>query len=174
MARRRKHFDTVTIIDVAREAGVSYSTVSRVVNNKSYVKPETRERVFKAMKRLGYQVNLQARSLAGGHSNVIGLLVHGTISQYTGEIIRGIDDVLAPSQYEMMLYTSHRRKITVGANVNMMIRGLADGMLILSPRNPEEYLQTLRQQDFPYVLIDQKGVDDRDSSVTTANREGSL
>ena len=72
---RRKTSKEVTIVDVAEEAGVSYSTVSRVVNNKSYVKPETRAKVMRAMTRLGYQVNLQARSLAGGRTNVIGLLV---------------------------------------------------------------------------------------------------
>ena len=172
MARRKKSSTEVTIIDVAREANVSYSTVSRVVNNKSYVKPETRERVLQAMNQLGYQANLQARSLAGGRSNVIGLLVHGTISQYTGEIIRGIDDALTPARYELMLYTSHRRKIETGAYVNMMVRGMADGLLILSPRDPEKYVQSLRDRGFPYVLIDQKGIEDRDPSVTAANREG--
>ena len=98
MARRKKNSEQVTIKDVAHEACVSYSTVSRVANNKSYVNPETRQRVLEAMDKLGYQVNQAARSLASGHSKVIGLIVHGTISQYTGEIIRGIDDVLDTSQ----------------------------------------------------------------------------
>lgn len=172
MARRKKSSDPVTIIDVAREANVSYSTVSRVVNNKSYVKPDTRERVLQAMDRLGYRVNMQARSLAGGSSNVIGLLVHGTISQYTGEIIRGIDDVLVPAHYEMMLYTSHRNKSNELDYVNMMIRGLADGLLLLLPLEPEKYIESLRRQRFPYVLIDQKGDSAKDASVTSANREG--
>lgn len=172
MARRKKSSDQVTIIDVAREANVSYSTVSRVVNNKSYVKPETRKRVLEAMDQLGYQANLQARSLAGGRSNVISLLVHGTISQYTGEIIRGIDDAITSAQYELMLYTSHLHKIEALAHVNMMVRGMADGLLILSPRDPEKYVQSLRDRSFPYVLIDQKGIEDRDPSVTAANREG--
>jgi len=172
MAPRRKRTKKVTIKDVAREADVSYSTVSRVVNNKTYVKPETRARVVQAMTRLGYQVNLQARSLAGGRSNVIGLLIQGTISQYTGEIIRGIDDVLIPAQYDLMLYTTHSQITKEVDYVNMMIRGLADGLLLLLPLNPEHYLSSLRQQDFPYVLIDQKGVYDDDPSVTSANREG--
>ena len=58
---RRKTSDEITIIDVANEAGVSYSTVSRVVNNKTYVNAETRQKVLQAMTRLGYQANLQAR-----------------------------------------------------------------------------------------------------------------
>lgn len=172
MARRKKSSHQVTIIDVAREAGVSYSTVSRVVNNKSYVNPETRQRVLEAMHKLGYQANLAARSLASGRSNVIGLLVHGTISQYTGEIIRGIDDALVTAQYEMMLYTSHRQKSREVDYVNMMVRGLADGLLLLLPLDPEQYLDSLRRQGFPYVLIDRKGDSAKDSSVTAANREG--
>lgn len=169
---RRKTSHEVTIIDVAKEAGVSYSTVSRVVNNKSYVKPDTREKVLQAMTRLGYQANLQARSLAGGRSNVIGLLVVDLTTQYMGEIMRGIDGVLAANQYELMLYTTHRRKTKESAYVNMMARGLADGLLIILPREPEAYLESLRQREFPYVLIDQLGIDDRDASVVCANYQG--
>jgi LacI family transcriptional regulator len=172
MARRKKSSEQVTIKDVAREAGVSYSTVSRVANNKSYVNPQTRRRVLAVMDKLGYQVNLAARSLAGGRSNVIGLLVHGTISQYTGEIIRGIDDVLVPAHYEMMLYTSHLGKTKEVDYVNMMVRGLAAGLLLLLPLEPDQYLESLRRQKFPYVLIDRKGDNNKDPSVTAANREG--
>lgn len=169
---RRKFFKQVTIIDVAEEAGVSYATVSRVVNNKPHVKPETRAKVLRAMTNLGYQANLQARSLAGGKSNVIGLLVVDLATQYIGEIIHGIDDVLAGNQYELMLYTTHRRKVKESTYVNMMARGLADGLLIVLPREPEAYLQWLRQREFPYVLIDQFGINESDLSVTATNNQG--
>ncbi|MGD8584711.1 MAG: LacI family DNA-binding transcriptional regulator [Chloroflexota bacterium] len=168
----RKTYREVTIIDVAEEAGVSYATVSRVVNNKPYVKAETRAKVLQAMTRLGYQANLQARSLAGGRSNVIGLLVVDLATQYIGELIHGIDDVLAANQYELMLYTTHRRKVKESAYVNMMARGLADGLLIVLPREPEAYLQWLRLREFPYVLIDQFGIDKSDLSVTATNYQG--
>src|SRR5215472_10284507 len=88
----------VTIFDVAREANVSYSTVSRVINKKG-VSADKRERVLRAMADLGYVVNLQARSLAGGKSNIIGLLVHSLTVEYFGEIARGVDDELAALQY---------------------------------------------------------------------------
>ncbi len=169
---RKKPYHEATIVDVAKEAGVSYSTVSRVVNNKSYVKQETREKVLLAMTRLGYQANLQARSLAGGQTHVIGLLVVDLATQYMGEIIHAIDDTLAASQYELMLYTTHRRRRKETAYVNMMARGLVDGLLIVLPREPESYLRSLRQRDFPYVLIDQLGIDESDLSVTAANIHG--
>jgi LacI family transcriptional regulator len=169
---RKRSSRAATIIDVAEEAGVSYSTVSRVVNNKSYIKPETRAKVLQAMTRLGYQANLHARSLAGGPSNLIGLLVVDLTTQYVGEIIRGIDEVLTANQYELMLYTTHRRKRKESAYATMMARGLADGLLILLPRDPEAYLRSLRQREFPYVLIDQVGIDEADLTVTATNLEG--
>jgi LacI family transcriptional regulator len=124
------------------------------------------------MTRLGYQANLQARSLAGGRSNVIGLLVTELTTQYMGEIVSGIEEVLTANQYELMLYTTHRKKANESVFVNMMARGLADGLLIVLPREPEAYLRSLRQRNFPYVLIDQFGIDDSDLSVTAANRDG--
>ena len=65
----------VTILDVAREAGVSPTTVSRVLNSRDHVRPDKRTRVLTAVTRLGYVVNQQARSLAGGRSSVIGLMI---------------------------------------------------------------------------------------------------
>ncbi|MFN2130135.1 MAG: LacI family DNA-binding transcriptional regulator [Anaerolineae bacterium] len=168
----RKSLSSVTIVDVAREAGVSYTTVSRVVNAKGNVKPETRERVLMAMTRLGYVVDQRARSLAGGRSQVIGLLVHDLGTSYIGAVIRGIDAELASAQYDLLLYTTHRRKTKESAYVVTLTRGLADGLLLVLPRNPGDYLETLRQHHFPHVLIDHRGVDEVTPAVAAANREG--
>ena len=168
----KKNSSNVTIIDVASEAGVSYTTVSRVINNKENVKPETRERVLMAMTRLGYVVDQRARSLAGGRSQVIGLLVHDVGTSYIGEIIRGIDAELASAQYELLLYTTHRHKTKEATHVAMLARGLADGLLLVLPRNPGAYLETLRQHRFPHVLIDHRGLDEETPAVAAANRQG--
>jgi LacI family transcriptional regulator len=162
----------VTIIDVAREAGVSYATVSRVINNKGYIKPETRERVLRAVTKLGYVVNQQARSLARGHSQIVGLLVPGVDTGYIGEIIRGIDDELASASYDLMLYTAHRRRTRESTYVSTLTQGLADGLLLVLPRAPGSYLETLRRRGFPYVLIDHQGIDDTGPSVGATNRRG--
>jgi LacI family transcriptional regulator len=99
----------VTIFDVAREANVSNATVSCVINNKG-VSDEKRERVLRAMAKLGYVVNLQARSLAGGQSHIIGLLVESLTVEYFGQIARGVDDKMAAMQYDLMLSTTHRHQ----------------------------------------------------------------
>jgi LacI family transcriptional regulator len=168
----RKAPSSVTIEDVAREAGVSRTTVSRVLNNKDNVKPETRERVLKAMTRLGYVVDQRARKLAGGPSRVIGLLVHDLGTTYIGEIIRGIDAELSASQYDLLLYTTHGRKTKESSHVATLTQGLADGLLLVLPRTPGAYLETLRQYRFPHVLIDHRGVDEETPAVAATNRQG--
>lgn len=162
----------ITIVDVAREAQVSHATVSRVLNNMESVRPDKRERVMQAVMRLGYVVNQQARSLAGGRSQVIGLLVHDLGTSYIGEVIRGIEAELSAASYDLMLYTTHRRKTKEATYVATLTRGLADGLLLVLPRNPESYLESLRQRHFPYILIDHQGIDDAGPAVGATNWQG--
>ncbi len=168
----RKASKRVTIIDVAQEAGVSYSTVSRVVNNKDFVDEETRARVIQAIDKLGYVANRQARSLAGGSSQVIGLLVRDLGTGYIGEIIRGIDAELAKAEYDLMLYTTHRRRAGESTYVSMLTQGVADGLLLVLPREPEAYLASLNERNFPYVLIDHQGIAKNEPAVAAENWRG--
>ena len=161
-----------TIVDVARESGVSYATVSRVLNGDVHVKPKTRERVQQAMERLGYVVNRQARSLAGGRSHIIGVLVPDLGTGYIGEIMRGIDDELDLAHFDLMLYTTHGREAQEARYVSTLTQGIADGLLIVLPRNPAGFMQTLRQHDFPYVLIDHQGTNEQDYAVGATNWQG--
>jgi LacI family transcriptional regulator len=162
----------VTIIDVAREAGVSYTTVSRVINNSKHVKPRTRERVLQVMESLGYEVNRQARSLAGGHSNIVGLLVPDLSTGYIGEIVRGIGDELNMSQYDLMLYTTHLRQAKESNYVVSLARGTVDGLLLVLPRNPGAYFEILHRQNIPYILIDHQGIGEANAAVGATNQQG--
>lgn len=169
---RAQNSDRITIIDIGKEAGVSYATVSRVINNKGNVNPGARERVLRAMTQLGYVANTQARSLAGGRSYVVGLLVQDLGTGYSGEIIRGIDDELAKAQYNLMLFTTHRRKVKESLFVTTLTQGTADGLLLILPRNAEAYLDSLRRRKFPYVLVDHQGIDEFGPSVGASNWKG--
>ena len=80
-----------TIFDVARVAGVSYSTVSRVVNGHEHIRDETRLRVQAAMAELGYVAHVSARTLATGRSRMVGLLVQEVESPFFLGVIRGVD-----------------------------------------------------------------------------------
>lgn len=164
--------DRVTIIDVAREAGVSFATVSRVVNGKGYVSPQTREKVIQAMTRIGYTVNRQARALAGGRHQVIGLLVPDLDTSYIGEILRGIDEELVANAYDLMLYTTHQRRTRESVFANSLTNGMTDGLLMILPMAPEAYVDSIRRRGFPFVLIDHEGLDREGPSVGATNREG--
>ncbi len=162
----------VTIEDVAREADVSYATVSRVVNNKGYVSEETRLRVNEVVDRIGYVVNRQARGLAGGKSQVIGLVVPDLDSSYMSEIIRGIDSELAAASYDLMLYTTRHRQNRESAHVATLTGGMVDGLLLILPTASSEYLTTFRERKFPCVLIDHRGSNETGPSVGATNYQG--
>jgi LacI family transcriptional regulator len=172
MVKGDKKFSSPTIIDVARQSGVSYSTVSRALNGYEFVKPATREKVLRAAEKLGYVPNQQARSLAGGRSNLIGILVPGLDNGYISEIIRGIDEELAQSNYNLILYTTHRHHGRESIYVATIMNGAADGLLLVVPFISTPYLNALRQQNFPYVLIDQSDTTEQSAVVHATNWQG--
>lgn len=173
MTQENQTVSNVTIVDVALEAGVSYSTVSRVVNNFKYVKPETRDRVEAAMNKLGYVANLNARSLAGGRSQVVGMLIYEIDTSYHVEIVRGVDAEITNSEYDLMLSTTHKRKRKESTYVTQLTQGLVDGLLLVLPRNLESYIEDLDRLQVPYVLIDHPGVDnDKSNTITATNWQG--
>ncbi|HUN07676.1 MAG TPA: LacI family DNA-binding transcriptional regulator [Aggregatilineales bacterium] len=169
---RRKVSNSVTIVDVAKAAGVSYSTVSRVFSGYEFVNEETRERVVEAANKLGYVVNLQARSLAGGRSNIVGLLAPGLDNGYITEIVSGIDQELAQHGLDLMLYTTHRYPGKEAFYVKTIANGLVDGLILLVPLVTTNYIQALPRQDFPYVLIDQTNSTSNSPSVDATNWQG--
>jgi LacI family transcriptional regulator len=162
----------VTIVDVARASGVSYTTVSRVLSGYEFVSETARTRVMKAVEDLGYVANLQARSLKGGRSQIIGLLVPNLDNGYVGTITQGIDQELARANYDLMLYTSHRRPGKESFYVNAIVNGLTDGLLLVAPLIPATYLNELREHNYPYVLIDQTDDSEDSSVVESTNWQG--
>lgn len=172
MMTNQPESDSVTIFEVAKLAGVSHTTVSRVINNNTHVMPETRERVLAAMDTLGYVANRQARLLAGGTSNNIGVLVPDLGTGYIGEIMRGIDAELSLENYDLTLFTTHRIASKEAGYVMNLARGMADGMLLVLPRNPVDYFEFLTNQKYPFVLIDHQGSGSACPSVGATNWQG--
>lgn len=162
----------VTIMDVARESHVSYATVSRVLTGYEFVKESTRHRVMEAVERLGYVANVQARSLAGGHSHIIGLLVPNLDTGYVGIIMQGIDQELLRVNYDLMLHTTHRHPGKESNYVRAIANGLIEGLLLIAPLVPAAYLDALHQQNFPYVLIDQSDTEGKSDVVEATNWQG--
>jgi LacI family transcriptional regulator len=172
MYREDKKANAPTIYDVAREAGVSYSTVSRTLSGYEFVKSSTKEKVLQAAEKLGYVPNQQARSLAGGRSNLIGVLVPALSNSYVSEILRGVDEELAKSNYNLILYTTHRHQGKESTYVATIMNGAAEGLILVVPMIAQSYLDALREQDFPHVLIDQSDKTEKSSAVNGTNWQG--
>jgi LacI family transcriptional regulator len=161
-----------TIFDVARVAGVSPSTVSRVVNGYPHIRTETRRKVQRAMADLGYVAHLPARALASGRSKVVGLLVQGLESPFFLGVINGVDQQVASSGYDFMLCTTHDRRGKEAEYVARLSHGMVDGLLIILPRGLPDYVEELRLARFPFVLIDYDDEAPGCDVVNAANRPG--
>lgn len=159
-------------MQVAKEAGVSLGTVSRVINDDVHVADETRERVLAVAKELGFVANRQARGLKGRKTNTVGVLVPNLGTGYIGEIMQGIDTELELSQLDLMLFTTHRMADKEANYVANMVQGMVDGLLFIIPRSPSDYIGTLKQRNFPFVLIDNQVADEPCPSVSATNWQG--
>jgi len=144
---------SVTIFDVAAEAGVSTATVSRVANGHPNIKPATRMRVQDAMDRLGYVANVRARGLAGGKTQVVGLLVDDLDSSYIAQIAKSIDSTLSDAGYDLMLGTLHMRTDRT-RYAHSLLNGLVEGLIVLLSPGFESILDDIGARGFPMVLID--------------------
>ena len=98
--------DTVTIYDVAREAGVSMATVSRVVNGNKNVKENTRKKVLDVIDRLDYRPNAVARGLASKKTTTVGVVIPNITSSYFASLAKGIEDIAEMYKYNIVLASS--------------------------------------------------------------------
>ena len=143
---------TVTIYDVAREAGVSMATVSRVVNNNPNVKPATRKKVFEAIDRLGYRPNAVARGLASKKTTTVGVVIPDISNAIFAEVARGIEDIANMYHYNIILCNADKKKDKEIRVINTLLEKQVDGLLFMGGAVTEEHQQAFRTANIPIVL----------------------
>ncbi|MES3628929.1 MAG: LacI family DNA-binding transcriptional regulator [Longimonas sp.] len=121
----------VTIRDVAKVAGVSATTVSRVFNHSNLVNDKTQERVRAVAKNMGYRPNATAQSLSHGRTRVVGVIVPAPHGEFFSEIIRGIDEVAQAANHHLLISSSHYSLSESEAALDAL-RGRVDGLLIMT------------------------------------------
>ena len=129
-ARSRAATNTQTrLADIAREAGVSTATVSRVINNLSYVSDANRETVLAVVRRRDYYPNAHARSLASGRSHLIGLVISDIANPFFPELVKGMETAAFEHGYELLLantnYDAQRMTSYVRRFIERGVRGVA-------------------------------------------------
>ncbi len=143
----------MTIVDVARAAGVSHSTVSRALNGRPQISEATRQAVREAAEALGYVADLRGRGLAGGRSGAVGLVVPDLRSQPILRLVRAIDDALAAHAQNLMVCTTRGREDSIAEYVTQLSMGAVDGLILILP-DAEAITAALDRRKVPYLLLD--------------------
>jgi LacI family transcriptional regulator len=164
----------VTIADVAREAGVSSQTVSRVINNKGEISPETRSSVVAVIERLGYRPSSIARSLATKRTHTIGLSVPDIANPFWPEIARGIEDVAWEHGYHVFLCNTTEAPQREEAILQLLEDKRVDGVIVAGARLPDERLLALLARHPAAVLVNRTLPGSRAGSVLVDTRAGAI
>ncbi|MGM0603943.1 MAG: LacI family DNA-binding transcriptional regulator [Bacillota bacterium] len=144
----------VTIKDIARKAGVSVTTVSRVINNKPDVSSDTKKKVEKIIDETNYQPNTIARGLVLQKSYTIGLIIPDISNPFFPEVARGIEDELRKEGYSVIFCNTDNRKTWEKESIDLLRSKQVDGMILsLSYENCGEIFK-LEKEGFPVVQLD--------------------
>lgn len=141
-----------TIFDVAKHAGVSIGTVSRVLNNRDRVRPETRERVLQAVRELDYQANAFARGLASQQTDLLGLVIPQVNDPFFYQIVRGVEEAATAAGYGLLI-ASQSRPALEHRYLHLFRRGHVDAMVLGAIDVYSAEVQEIMQQGVPIVLV---------------------
>ena len=144
-----------TIYDVAREAQVSFKTVSRALNGEESVRPATRQRVFDAAKKLNYTPNRAARRLAGSRSYTVALFYDGDFSSYIAGLQLGMIEACMPLHYELILHPCDIDIESPTEDLTMFISQTdVDGVVVTPPLcDNQELISALERLNIKHVMI---------------------
>jgi LacI family transcriptional regulator len=154
-ADSKKAGRAASISDVARESGVSIFTVSAVVNNKSHVGKNLRQRVENAIRKLNYRPNLIARSLIKQKTQTIGMIVPDIANPFFPMVVRGAEDAAQKQGYNLLLCNSDDNPEKEEKAVELLLSKRVDGILLTKAAG--EFRPSLRQMikdvNIPFVLV---------------------
>lgn len=159
----------VTISDVARLAGVSTATVSHTINNTRYVSAETKERVYQAIRELGYTPDVSARSFRTGRRQTVGFIVPDISNKFFGTMIESVENYLSGRGYHLIIANTKEDPDREEANLRLLTTGLADGLLVASTMDDFQRFDSLIPVGFPLVLVDRTFETKKYSSVCVSN-----
>ena len=152
--RRPKH--GATILDIARQLGLSAMTVSRALTGNPEVSEATRRKVLRCAQAVGYRPNRWARSLVTRKSSIVGVVIPDISHSFFAEITYGVEEVLQKAGYDILLCHSRGSEERERAEIDTLIGSRADGLIIASeqPLTSTKPFQELVDRHIPFVLVD--------------------
>lgn len=146
----------VTIKDIAKKVGVSPSVVSRALNNKYGVKAETRERIVRTAKEMGYRPNILAQGLVTRKTNTIGVVMADISEPFFSQLIKGMNLVADETGYTLIYYNSYESLVERSALEHMIKSQRVDGLIIVGSRIKEDEYLSGRTWEVPLVLVERR------------------
>lgn len=165
----------ITLEDIARMAGVSRSTVSRVINGDTHVSNRTQHKVLEIIRRTNFQPNMAARGLAAGHTHILGLVVPLGVNAifadpYFPLVIQGALSACNGLGYSVMLWLAAEHE---GATIDRILHnGLIDGAIVASMLMDSPLLTYLAKSNCPFITIGRHPTDETINYIDVDNRAG--
>ena len=150
---------SVSIVDIARLAEVSPSTVSRALQDHPRISPERRAEIQRLAETLGYRPNQMARGLVTGRSHMLGAVVTDVTDPFVAEVLKGAEAAARDAGYGLLFAMSNRNPSQELAAAETLLDHDVDGLIVISSRVPERYLELPRGGDratgdaAPLVLV---------------------
>jgi LacI family transcriptional regulator len=145
-----------TINDVAKRAGVSPVTVSRVINNAGNVSAATREKVERAIEELGYVPSVMARSLRSKRTGTLALIVSDVTNPFWTTVARGVEDTAQSHDYSVFLCNTDENPVKQQCYLDVVVAQRVDGVIIAPYDSDAQNLAQLRKRNIPTVIIDRR------------------
>jgi LacI family transcriptional regulator len=162
-----------TIRDIASAAGVSIATVSRVLNDRPDVAPETREAVLEVVRRHSFATNRSARALSGGRTGLVGMTTPMVHAAYFAIVLSGASEALYEQDMRAIVCPTmhqHEREVTL---LDRLVHGTTDGAIIQLPEESSDELKALLDQGYPVVVVDPRlPIDEEIPCVSAAHVTG--
>jgi LacI family transcriptional regulator len=163
-----------SISDVAKTAGVSTTLVSRALNGRSGVSVSSRKKILAAMKKLNYTPNAIARSLVLKKTRIIGVILDNLCEPYFFDLIRGIEQAIADSEYDVIFCSARDNSSVKARYINFFSQGRADGFIFYgSAISDAALIDSLEQRNFPLVVVEHDLGDKNVNNIYVDNRFGS-
>lgn len=173
---RENDYKSKSLTEVAKKAGVSIATVSRVINNNVNVNPETRAKVEHAIKALRYKPNRVAKRLRYKHtsSNLLGVLIPDIQNPFYVEVLRGIEDVAYSHKYALIMCNFSQDEKKEQLYLDILQSESIDGLIAAPANEHDQKVVDLVKDGLPIVCVD-RGLADVDVDVVLVeNRNGAF
>jgi LacI family transcriptional regulator len=165
----KKKYEAISIKDVAKEAGVSISTVSNALNNSRYVKEETKKRINEIAERLKYAPNIIARGLKTKSTNTVAVIVPDISNQFFAQVIRGVEEVARLRKYNVLLVCTYYDVLEEKKSIEILRKQFVDGFVFISGYNSFDHIKALNDDKVPVVVADRELGDIKVPSVLIDN-----